>query len=343
MASGSDGQTGFTNSPVQYQQYQNALNGAQTQLQGNQLNQLLGGLLKQYQSQSPSAAAAPVAVAPPPPPPVANNQAAYTAPSAAQIPGMANLAQQVQAGTASPTAITAAGGPLQASTGSDLQMPSQYIPNQATTVGTQGLVNQSGAASGGVGSALAGAANIPVQAMEAYQRAQTLQNNGFGPAARSYSPSPVNWDPNAQLDGSSYSPTPAGVSGYIGSPSGASADNGGMDGTSGFIGSSAGDDASQQFHGADDFSTEVSRHLNEALRKKDPTDGWDAPPPTQKDQEGERSEAESEALQNTADMGNPPVIPLRHRLKRQKVQSRLRAMSRISRRYSVIWGWIGKR
>jgi hypothetical protein len=33
------------------------------------------------------------------------------------------------------------------------------------------------------------------------------------------------------------------------------------------------------------------------------------PPPTQQDQEGARSEAESEALQNTADMGNPPVIP----------------------------------
>jgi hypothetical protein len=242
-ASGSDGQTGFVNTPSQYQQYQNALNGAQTQLQGSQLNQLLGGLLKQYQSQQTPAVAS---AAPPPPPvapPVANNQMPYTPPSQAQAPGM-NLASQLQNGMTQ-QAIMAQGGPKTASTDtSNLQIPSQYIPNQATTVGTQGLVNQSGQAAGGLGSALTGAANIPVQAMQAYQKAQTLQNNGFGPAARSYSPTPINWDPNAQLDGSSYSPTPAGVSGYIGNASGSAADNGGMDGTSGFIGTGAGDDAS---------------------------------------------------------------------------------------------------
>jgi hypothetical protein len=172
-------------------------------LQGAQFNQLLQGLLKDRNLFQTAAPAAPqpapqVASAPPPPPSVPNVQAAYTPPSQAQIPGMQTLAHQVQAGTASPTAITQAGGPLQASTGSGipqgsmpstLQFPAQCIPRPADNAGTQNIVNTSGQATGGLGSAAAGAAQIPQNALKAYQRTQQLQANGFSPATRNFSPS----------------------------------------------------------------------------------------------------------------------------------------------------------
>jgi hypothetical protein len=184
-ASGSDGQTGFVNNPQDYARYQGQVNAAQTGQNTQDLNQLLGGLLKQYQSsQASSAAAAPVAPPLPPPPP--NVQSPYTAPSAAQIPGMQSLAQQVQAGTASPTAITAAGGPLTASSGSGLQFPGQYNP-VGQSMSTQGVGISAPTVSPLAG--LSGAASIPASVMQTYQRANQLQSNGFGPASRSYSPS----------------------------------------------------------------------------------------------------------------------------------------------------------
>jgi hypothetical protein len=182
MASGSDGQTGFVNSPPQYQQYQNQLNGAATQQNSQQLNQLLQGLINN-RSATPAAASS----APPPPPVAAavpNNQAAYTAPSAAQIPGM-NLATQLQAGMPQ-SAIMAQGGPKTASTGSGLQFPGQYNP-VGQSMSSQGIGISAPTASPLAG--LSGAASIPMTALQTYQRAQQLQNQGFGPATRNFSPS----------------------------------------------------------------------------------------------------------------------------------------------------------
>jgi hypothetical protein len=59
----------------------------------------------------------------------------------------------------------------------------------------------------------------------------------------------------------------------------------------------------QQFHSPDDFSTEVSRHLNEALRAKDPKDGWDAPTP--QDDFDQQANDEAQKIQNLASHENP--------------------------------------
>jgi hypothetical protein len=53
----------------------------------------------------------------------------------------------------------------------------------------------------------------------------------------------------------------------------------------------------QQFHGPSDFSKEVSMHLNKALGL------------TPEDQFGQVAQNQAEAIQNTSEGGNPPIIP----------------------------------
>jgi hypothetical protein len=195
-ANGSDGQTGFVNQfpnptnnmvgnaadNTQFAQVgagsdlnaRSDLSNEQTQASNSQFNQLLQGLLKKYQSTPPTAPTpAPAAqTAPPPPPTVPDNQAAYTPPSQAKIPGMSpppsqstlpamtsnsadiqakaatgqvtpatvpptmspSLSEKLGQGTIQPSDITSAGGPLQASTASGISPGSLPAAQPQTAV-----------------------------------------------------------------------------------------------------------------------------------------------------------------------------------------------------------------
>ena len=123
------------------------LNGASlTNPQGDQFNQLVQGLLKQYQSQPPTAPTAAQPVLPPPAPSVPDNQVAYTDPSKAVIPGMGapspvstlpqapSLPTQLQQGMTQKD-IMAQGGPLQASTDTSTNLPKLDTVNQQVVNG----------------------------------------------------------------------------------------------------------------------------------------------------------------------------------------------------------------
>jgi hypothetical protein len=197
------------------------LNGASlTNPQGNQLNSMLQSLLKQQQA--PAAPSAP----PPPPAPipsVPDVQAAYTDPSKAVIPGM-NLSQQLQQGMPQ-SAIMAQGGPLQASTGSNLQIPAQYIPRPADNAGTAALVNASGSAAtpSPIASIGSGATSALTSAIKMYQQ---QNQNPFSAASRSYGPGGTTQDLGS-VDSTAAQPLGAAgqnwVQGGLDMPSGADA------------------------------------------------------------------------------------------------------------------------
>jgi hypothetical protein len=158
-ASGSDGQTGFVNQfpnptnnmvgnaadNTQFAQVGagsdlNAradLSNEQTQASASQFNQLLQGLIKQYQSTPTTSATAPTAAtlqaALAPSTVVPDNQAAYTAPSAAQIPGMSGPASQAPSQSTLP-AMTSNSADMQAKAATGQVTPSTVPPTMAPSL-----------------------------------------------------------------------------------------------------------------------------------------------------------------------------------------------------------------